>query len=39
MIVTTEPTVPKLLGLGSKLYPNKKQQMHGLSSSIPQSSK
>ena len=37
--VTTEPTVLLLLGLGSKLYPSKKQQMRGLSSSTPQSSK
>ena len=39
LIVTTEPTVPLLLGLGLKLYPSKKQQIRGLSSSTPQSSK
>ena len=39
LIVTTEPTVLLLLGLGSKLHPSKKQQMYGLSSSTPQSSK
>lgn len=37
LIVTTEPTLLLLLGLGSKLHPSKKQQMYHLSSSTPQS--